>query len=197
MSDTITLTGIVGTLPRAIKTPDGLFITSFRLASSQRRYDRREGAWVDGDTNWYTITTFRQLAVNVGSSISRSDRVVVTGRLRIREWQSGERTGTTVEIEADAVGHDLAWGTTSFTRVMLSSSTDKDDAAAATPETDDHGWPTVLPGSQTTGSPAGETPAHGDDDEDDGGDAHDGSIDGPLDESRAPAFSEAGQQAPF
>jgi hypothetical protein len=51
MSDTITLTGIVATLPRAITTGEGLAITSFRLASSQRRFDRAQERWVDGETN--------------------------------------------------------------------------------------------------------------------------------------------------
>ena len=121
MSDIITLTGIVATVPRHLVTGEGLPITSFRLASTQRRYDRTKQEWVDGDTNWYTITTFRQLAAHSAASIAKGERVVVTGKLRIREWQNGERTGTTVDIEAEALGHDLAWGTSTFTRSVSSS----------------------------------------------------------------------------
>lgn len=121
MTDTITLTGLVATVPRHLITGEGLPITSFRLASAQRRFDRGTSRWIDGDTNWYTVTTFRQLAVNSATSISKGQRVVVAGRLRIREWDSGEKTGTTVDVEADAIGHDLAWGTTSFTRSISSS----------------------------------------------------------------------------
>jgi len=116
MSDIITLTGIVATTPRHIMTAEGLPITSFRLASSQRRYDRGQQRWVDADTNWYTVTTFRQVAVHAVGSLHKGERIVVTGKQHIREWQSGERTGTTVDIDADALGHDLAWGTTVFTR---------------------------------------------------------------------------------
>ena len=116
MPDAITLTGLVATLPRHLVTSEGLPITSFRLASTQRRFDRGTQKWIDGETNWYTVTAFRQLALNANASVEKGHRVVVTGRLKIRDWENGERTGTTVEIEADAIGHDLAWGTAAFTR---------------------------------------------------------------------------------
>lgn len=137
MSDTITLTGVVATPPRNIKTPEGLFISSFRLASSQRRLDRALGKWVEGETNWYTVTAFRQMAVNVGVSISKGDRVIVSGRVRVRDWSKGIKSGTNVDIEADSIGHDLSWGTTVFTRVLLSSQT-SDHAQFATTDAATH-----------------------------------------------------------
>jgi single-strand DNA-binding protein len=76
-------------------------------------------AWVDGETNWYTITAFRQLALNVASSVSKGDRIIVSGKLRVRDWDNGERSGTSVEIEAETMGHDLVWGTTTFARTTL------------------------------------------------------------------------------
>jgi len=121
MTDTITLTGIIATDPRALVTQSGLSITSFRLASTQRRYDRVKGEWLDGETNWYTVTAFRQLAENVVGSLRKGQRVVVTGRLRIRSWESGDRSGLTVEVDADAIGHDLTWGTSSFERRVASA----------------------------------------------------------------------------
>ncbi|MHB1234668.1 MAG: single-stranded DNA-binding protein, partial [Microbacteriaceae bacterium] len=124
MTDTITITGLVATAPRHLVTGEGLPITSFRLASSQRRFDRAKQRWVDGETNWYTVTAFRQLAMNLVSSADKGDRVIVTGRVRIRNWESGERTGTTVDIEADAVGHDLTWGTAQFHRSIAVSSSE-------------------------------------------------------------------------
>lgn len=116
MTDTITLTGLVATEPKNVTTHEGLAITSFRLASTQRRYDRAKQSWVDGDTNWYTVTAFRRLASNSAASIVKGQRVLVTGRLRLREWESGDRTGLAVEVEADAIGHDLTWGTSIFSR---------------------------------------------------------------------------------
>lgn len=121
MTDTITLTGLVATTPRHLVTSEGLPITSFRLASTQRRYDRGAQKWIDGETNWYTITAFRQLAINVVGSVNKGQRVVVSGKLRVRDWESGDRAGTTVEVDADALGHDLSWGTSVFTRSVAST----------------------------------------------------------------------------
>lgn len=124
MTDTITLTGLVATTPRHIVTSEGLTITSFRLASNQRRFDRGQNAWVDGDTNWYTVTAFRQLGTHVATSIEKGQRVIVLGRVRIRDWESGEKSGTTIEIDAEAVGHDLTWGRASFVRSVIASKSD-------------------------------------------------------------------------
>lgn len=134
MTDSITLTGLVATVPRHIVTSEGLPITSFRLASTQRRFDRSKERWIDGETNWYTITTFRQLAINSGGSVSKGDRIIVTGRLRIREWENGERTGTNIDVEADAIGHDLSWGTSVFSRSISSTAA----SSATTVSADDH-----------------------------------------------------------
>lgn len=119
MSEAVSVTGLVATTPRHIVTQDGLPITSFRLASSTRRFDRSQNKWIDGETNWYTITAFRQLAVNTSGSVNKGDRILVHGILRVRDWDNGERSGTSVEVEADAIGHDLSWGVGVFTRTVL------------------------------------------------------------------------------
>jgi len=123
---------------RSFKTLAGLPITSFRLASTQRRFDRPQQKWIDGETNWYTITAFRQLALNSNASVEKGQRVLVTGRLKIRDWENGERTGTTVEIEAEAIGHDLAWGTAAFTRSVSTAT-----ASPAEPVADE--FPSEIP----------------------------------------------------
>jgi single-strand DNA-binding protein len=117
MSDNISVTGLIATTPRFITTSEGTPILSFRMASSQRRYDKASGKWVDASTNWYTVTGFRQLAINGSASLNKGDRIIVSGRVRIRDWESDERTGTTVEIEAEVIGHDLFWATAVATRI--------------------------------------------------------------------------------
>jgi single-strand DNA-binding protein len=125
MTQPITVQGLIATTPRHLKTQDGLDITSFRLASSNRRYDKNLKRWTDGETNWYTITAFKSLAVNAHASVNKGDRIIVSGNLRIRDWDNGTSVGTSVEIEADSLGHDLSWGNSVFTRTILVK--DKDD----------------------------------------------------------------------
>ena len=137
MSDQYTVTGLVATTPRHLVTQDGLPITSFRLAASLRKYDKQLNRWVDAETNWFTITSFRQLAVNSAVSISKGDRVLVTGRLRVRDWDNGERAGTSVELEAESVGHDLMWGSSNFTRTVNIRESDQDNAPAPDEHEDD------------------------------------------------------------
>mgnify|MGYP000529421474 CR=1 FL=1 len=130
MSEIITVSGLVATTPRHLVTQDGLPITSFRMAASHRRFDRTANKWVDGETNWFTVTAFRQLAINAAGSVSKGERVLVTGKLRVRDWDNGERAGTSVEIEAEALGHDLTWGTGVFTRTVLVREPDPSEAEA-------------------------------------------------------------------
>lgn len=128
MSDIYSVTGLVATTPRHLVTQDGLPITSFRLASAVKKFDRAKSRWVDAETNWFTITAFRQLAVNSATSISKGDRVMVFGRLRVRDWDNGERAGTSVEIEAENIGHDLIWGSSTFVRTVQPRETEDEES---------------------------------------------------------------------
>jgi single-strand DNA-binding protein len=116
MSDFVTVTGLIATDPRHVTTREGLAITSFRLASMHRRYDQASHKWIDDGTNWYSVSAFRSLAKNAAQSLSKGQRVIVSGRLKIREWDTGEKSGISVDIEAEGIGHDLLWGTTSYER---------------------------------------------------------------------------------
>lgn len=117
MSDNISVRGFVATDVRSNTTDQGLAVASFRMCTTERRYDRELGSWVDGHTNWYSVSMFRQLAANAALSIHKGDRVVVAGRLKVRQWARDDgRSGTSIDLEADTVGHDLMWGTASFRR---------------------------------------------------------------------------------
>lgn len=129
MTDTVVLTGLVATTPRHIVTSEGLAITSFRLATNQRRFDDAQGTWVDGDTNWYTVTAYRRLGENVARSVEKGQRVIVSGRVRIRDWDTTEGQGTTVEVQADAIGHDLNFGLADFVRNPIRPTITEPDAS--------------------------------------------------------------------
>ena len=139
MSELVTVAGLVATTPRHLVTQDGLPITSFRLAASHRKFDRGLNKWIDGETNWFTVTAFRQLAINTAGSVAKGERILVTGKLRVRDWDNGERAGTSVEIEADSIGHDLCWGNAVFTRTVLvrEASDLPEPSEADSPETEE------------------------------------------------------------
>ena len=126
MTDQLTLTGLVATTPRHIVTTEGLAITSFRLASQQRRYDKASGSWMDADTNWYTVTAFRELAINTAQSVHKGDRVMTLGRVKVKDWSNEDRSGTTIELEAEALGHDLTWGVSEFLRMPKTDTPEAD-----------------------------------------------------------------------
>ncbi|MET4059634.1 single-strand DNA-binding protein [Arthrobacter sp. UYP6] len=117
MSDTITVRGYVATEVRSTTAESGLAIAGFRMCTTERRYDRDTGTWVDGQTNWFSVSLFRQLASNAVFSVHKGDRVIVTGRLKVRQWVNDDgRSGTSVDIDAESVGHDLMWGTANYRR---------------------------------------------------------------------------------
>lgn len=138
MSTTICIVGTIATVPRFTQTASGAAFCSFRVASNERRYDREQGQWVDRDTNWFTVNAFRGLAEHASESFSKGDRVVASGRVRVRQWESKEKSGTAVEIEAEALGHDLRWGVSRFTKRFSAdaAATGSTSAAASVPSTD-------------------------------------------------------------
>ncbi len=106
-------------------TASGEAVASFRVASTTRRFDRNNERWIDGDTHYFTVSCWRQMAHNVASSLIKGMPVVVTGRMRSREHEKvcGDHTHTMryVDIEAIAVGPDLARGTCVYTKVRKDS----------------------------------------------------------------------------
>jgi single-strand DNA-binding protein len=119
MTDTITVIGTIGTDPSNFVTGAAVPITSFRLASNLRKFDKERQEWVDASTNWYRVSAYRQLALNALVSLHKGERVVVTGKLKVTEWTAGEKKGVSVEIDAEAIGHDLTFGTAMFTRAAV------------------------------------------------------------------------------
>jgi single-strand DNA-binding protein len=111
MPDThVAITGNLTDDPEVTFTPNGAAVCNFRLAVTPRI---REGdQWKDGETSFFRITAWRQLAEHVGDSLSKGDRVMVLGQLRARSWETpeGERRSV-VEVTAEEVGPSLKWAT--------------------------------------------------------------------------------------
>lgn len=131
MSSHISVVGTVATRPNRFSGAGRATLCSFRLAANERRYNRETQQWEDGETNWFTVVSFRSLADHAEQSFAVGDRILVAGRLRVRPWSNGEKSGTSVEIEADAMGHDLRWGVSSFRKHRSGDAA----SAGATPDT--------------------------------------------------------------
>ncbi|MGO3146925.1 MAG: single-stranded DNA-binding protein [Leucobacter sp.] len=116
MSQQLSIIGQLATDPKLFTPEGGVQFCTFRIASTERRFNTATKEWIDGDTNWFTVNSFRSLAVHSHESFTKGDRVVVTGRLRVRHWEKEEKKGTSVEIDADGIGHDVRWGTSTFTK---------------------------------------------------------------------------------
>lgn len=126
----ITVTGNVCGDVTNRTTASGFDVTSFRLASTPRRF--RNGAWEDGETVYLTVNCWRTLGQHVFASVHRGDPVLVRGMLRVRSYEHNGAKGTSVEIEAMSLGHDLARGTSEFSRPQRPARAQESSAPLAT-----------------------------------------------------------------
>ena len=121
----------------------------FRLAVTARYWDREKSAWTDGHTNFFTVWANRQLATNASASLAVGDPVVVQGRLKVRTDVREGQSRTSADIDAVAIGHDLARGTAAFRR------TGRTEASASPPRPEPN-WETPVP--DPAGEPAAPAP---------------------------------------
>lgn len=115
---TVTIVGRVVADPEHRETKAGLHFTTFRVASTVRRRTK-EGDFVDAGTSFYNVAAYRGLGRNAHTSVRKGDPVVVHGRQQVNAWQRSDGSwGSSVEIEALSVGHDLTYGTSVYTKAM-------------------------------------------------------------------------------
>jgi len=104
----ITIIGNLVNDPELRYTPTGQAVATFRVASTPRFLDRTTNEWKDGDSLFLSCNVWRQAAENVAESLQRGMRVIVTGRLKQRSYETKEGEKRTVyEIEVDEVGPSL------------------------------------------------------------------------------------------
>ncbi len=132
MTDTVMhMVGHVGTDVDYRKVGSGTDLSTFRLATTPRRWDRNQRAYVDGTTSWITVQCWRTLALHVRDSIRRGDPVLVIGKLKTEEWIKDDVRNSRFVLEAVTVGHDLNRGVSSFEKVVRQVEATVDDSAAA------------------------------------------------------------------
>ncbi len=114
----VTVQGRLVADPVVKRSRDGAPFTTFRVAQSERRPARGEpGQWTESEPSYYDVSVFRGPGANAARSLRRGHPVVVHGKQRVRAFQRPDGSyGARTEIEAYALGHDLRWGCTAFTR---------------------------------------------------------------------------------
>lgn len=117
----ITVVGNLTADPELRFTPSGAAVANFTVASTSRFLDKQTQEWKDGDTAFIRCSVWRQYAENVAESLTKGTRVVVTGRLKIRQYETREGgKGTSVECDVDEVGPALRYATAKVNRVARS-----------------------------------------------------------------------------
>ncbi len=109
---TITVVGNLTADPELRFTPSGAAVANFTVASTPRIYDRQSGEWKDGEALFLRCNIWREAAENVAESLTRGSRVIVTGRLKQRSFETKEGEKRTVmEVEVDEIGPSLRYAT--------------------------------------------------------------------------------------
>ena len=115
---TITVVGNLTADPELRFTPSGAAVANFTVASTPRIYDRQSGEWKDGEALFLRCNIWREAAENVAESLTRGSRVIVTGRLRQRSYETREGEKRTVyEVEVDEIGPSLRYATAKVNKV--------------------------------------------------------------------------------
>jgi len=118
---TITVIGNLVDDPELRFTPSGAPVANFRIASTPRTFDRQSNEWKDGDTLFLRCSIWREAAESVAESLTKGTRVIVTGRLVQRSYETREGEKRTVyELQVDEVGPSLRYATAKVTRTQRS-----------------------------------------------------------------------------
>ena len=113
----ITLIGNLTADPELRFTPNGAAVANFTVASTPRTFDRQTNEWRDGVSMFINCSVWRQYAENVAESLSKGTRVIVSGRLKARSYETREGEKRTVfEVDVDEVGPALRYATAKVTR---------------------------------------------------------------------------------
>jgi single-strand DNA-binding protein len=115
----ITIIGNLTNDPELRFTPSGAAVANFTVASTPRTFDRQSNEWKDGETLFMRCSVWREAAENAAESLQRGTRVLVSGRLRSRSYETKEgEKRTVVEMEVDEVGPSLRYATAKVNRTQ-------------------------------------------------------------------------------
>lgn len=148
---TITVVGNLTADPELRFTPSGAAVVNFTVASTPRTFDRQANDWKEGETLFLRCSQWRDAAENVAESLTKGTRVIVTGRLVARSWETQEGEKRTVtEIQVDEVGPSLRYATAKVTKATRTQGGQAQGG----------GWAPQAPQGQRGGDPWATSPSY-------------------------------------
>ncbi|QWT24645.1 single-stranded DNA-binding protein [Subtercola sp. PAMC28395] len=151
-----TVITVVGNLtgdPELRYTQNGLAVANFTIASTPRTFDRASNDWKDGEALFLRASVWREFAEHVAGSLTKGSRVVATGRLRQRSYETKEgEKRTSIELEVDEIGPSLRYATAQVTRA--SSSGNSGGGRGQVSGGGDEPWAASAPASANSGGGA-------------------------------------------
>jgi single-strand DNA-binding protein len=166
----ITVVGNLTSDPELRYTQNGLAVANFTIASTPRSFDRASNDWKDGDALFLRASVWREFAEHVAGSLTKGSRVIATGRLKQRSYETKEgEKRTSIELEVDEIGPSLRYATAQVTRAASSregggGSSGGGQRGGNSPQVANEPWAASAPDSSggdvwnTPGSYSDETP---------------------------------------
>ncbi|KRB36978.1 UNVERIFIED_CONTAM: single-stranded DNA-binding protein [Microbacterium sp. SLM126] len=146
----ITVVGNLTADPELRYTQNGLPVANFTIASTPRNFDRATSEWKDGEALFLRASVWREFAEHVAGSLTKGSRVIATGRLKQRSYETKEgEKRTSIELEIDEIGPSLRYATAQVTRAAGGGGQSRGGQAQVADE------PWSTPGSANAGGNAG------------------------------------------
>ncbi len=159
---TITVVGNLTADPELRFTPSGAAVANFTVASTPRIYDRQSGDWKDGEALFLRCNIWREAAENVAESLTRGARVIVTGRLKQRSFETREGEKRTVmEVEVEEIGPSLKYATAKVNKASRGGGGGGFGGGGGAPAGGGGGGPRGGAGAEPQDDPWGSAPASG------------------------------------
>lgn len=157
----ITVVGNLTSDPELRYTQSGLAVANFTIASTPRTFDRASNDWKDGDTLFLRASVWREFAEQVASSLTKGTRVVATGRLKMRAYETKEgEKRTSTELEVDEIGPSLRYATAQVTRTAREGGGGGRGQGGPSGQAADEPWAASAPDSSSASGDVWNTPGN-------------------------------------
>jgi single-strand DNA-binding protein len=148
----ITVVGNLTSDPELRYTQNGLAVANFTIASTPRSFDRASNDWKDGDALFLRASVWREFAEHVAGSLTKGSRVIATGRLKQRSYETKEgEKRTSIELEVDEIGPSLRYATAQVTRTSSSREGGGNGGGAGRGQVADEPWAAAAPADSASG----------------------------------------------